>query len=209
VSEFRNTWKAAFKAKGFRYQFIGVLVLLIAILIYLPSFFNEVIGPKRGLVLSDFIMDFFTPEDYSWPIFLLIYAALAIVVQGVINKPAHILFGLICYLVITLLRMITMYVFTLEPPIGMIILHDPIIDKIAYGGSAFTKDLFFSGHVATLTLLAFLEHRRWVKWFVMLATFLVGSLLIIQRVHYTIDVVVAPVMVMAIAQILKRMLRLS
>jgi hypothetical protein len=154
-------------------------------------------------------MGLFTPQDYSWPIFLLIYASLAVVVQGVINQPAQILFGLMCYLLITLLRMITMYVFTLEPPIGIVILHDPLIDKIAYGGSAFTKDLFFSGHVATLTLLTFLERRLWVKWFVLLATLVVGFLLIIQRVHYTIDVVVAPVMVVFIALSLKRMFRLS
>ncbi|MCU0368129.1 MAG: sphingomyelin synthase family protein [Cyclobacteriaceae bacterium] len=209
MSEFRNAWKEAFQAKVFRYQFIGVLVSLIAVLIYLPTFFNEVIGPKKGLVLNDFVMGLFTPQDYSWPIFLLIYASLSVVVQGVINQPAQILFGLMCYLLITLLRMITMYVFTLEPPIGIVILHDPLIDKIAYGGSAFTKDLFFSGHVATLTLLTFLERRLWVKWFVLLATLVVGFLLIIQRVHYTIDVVVAPVMVVFIALSLKRMFRLS
>jgi hypothetical protein len=204
-----RVWLHAIRNRHYRFQLIGVVAALLALLIYLPTFFNEVIGPKKGLVLNDFVMGLFTPQDYSWPIFLLIYVSLAVVVQGVINQPAQILFGLMCYLLITLLRMITMYVFTLEPPIGIVILHDPLIDKIAYGGSAFTKDLFFSGHVATLTLLTFLERRPWVKWFVLLATLVVGFLLIIQRVHYTVDVVVAPIMVVFIALSLKRMFRLS
>ena len=115
-----------------------------------------------------------------------------------------ILLGLKCYLLITLLRMTTMYVFTLDPPNGIIPLHDPIVDVIAYGGTVFNKDLFFSGHVASLTLFVLLEERPFFRKILFFNTLIVAGLLLLQRVHYTIDVIVAPLMVMGVFRLTKK-----
>lgn len=100
--------------------------------------------------------------------------------------------------------MITMYVFTLEPPEGIIPLHDPIVDVIAYGGQVFNKDLFFSGHVATLTLFVLLEERPVIKKMLVLNTIIVAGLILLQRVHYTIDVMVAPVIMLGVYKLMKQ-----
>lgn len=105
---------------------------------------------------------------------------------------------------ITLFRMISMYTLTLEPPVGIIPLHDPIVDVIAYGGNVFNKDLFFSGHIATLTLFVLLEDRPLLKKILIVNSFLVAVLILLQRVHYTIDVVVAPFITVGIHRIIKR-----
>ncbi len=100
--------------------------------------------------------------------------------------------------------MITMYLYTLEPPIGIIPLHDPIVDIIAYGGQVFNKDLFFSGHVATLTLFVLLEERPVMKKILILNTSIVAGLILLQRVHYTIDVISAPFIMIGIFKLTKK-----
>lgn len=100
--------------------------------------------------------------------------------------------------------MVTMYVFTLEPPAGIIPLHDPIVDVIAYGGQVFNKDLFFSGHVATLTLFVLLEERPVIKKILTLNTLIVAGLILLQRVHYTIDVVAAPLLMIGLFRLAKK-----
>jgi len=177
---------------------------LLTILLALPYYFHSVIGPKPGLQLQDPILNLFTPQDFSVLIFTLIYLSLFIVLWGLINKPYGIALGLGSYLVVTIVRTITMYVFTLEPPTGIIVLQDPFIDRVAYGGNVFTKDLFFSGHVATLTLLGLVEERPWAKKSVLCSTLIVGVLIIIQRVHYTIDVVAAPFITYGIVKLFNR-----
>ncbi|MEO6133412.1 MAG: phosphatase PAP2-related protein, partial [Saprospiraceae bacterium] len=59
--------------------------------------------------------------------------------------------------------------------------------------STFAKDLFFSGHVSTMTLLVLVEKKEWIKWVKAVFTLAIGILLAWQHVHYTIDLVVAPV----------------
>lgn len=201
MDEHRNEWREALRHQQFIIQFVTVIVLLISFLLCLPFFFHEVIGPRPGIMLNDFVLNLFSPRDYSWLIFILIYLSLAIVLQGVLLKPYHLLYSLTCYLGINLIRMITMYVLTLEPPAGIVELHDPLMDNMAYGGKIVTKDLFFSGHVATLTLLAFTENRKLLKWFVCIATSIVGVLLMMQRVHYTLDVIIAPIVTYAVIKI--------
>jgi PAP2 superfamily C-terminal len=186
------TWNSAVRNKAFICQLVVTVVALLTILLSLPYYFHSVIGPKPGLQLHDPILNLFPPQDFSVLIFALIYISLIIVLWGLINKPYAIALGLGSYLIITLVRTLTMYVFTLDPPVGIIVLQDPFIDRIAYGGNVFTKDLFFSGHVATLTLLALLEERPLAKYWVICCVVCVGILIIIQRVHYTIDVVAAP-----------------
>jgi hypothetical protein len=170
----------------------------------LPYFFHSVIGPKPGWQLEDPILKLFIPRDFSVLIFTLIYLSLFIVLLGLIKKPYLIALGLGSYLVITIARMITMYLFTLEPPDGIIVLQDPFIDRLAYGGNVFTKDLFFSGHMATLTLLGLVEERPWAKKIVFGCTLVAGVLIIIQRVHYTIDVLAAPVITYGIIKLLNQ-----
>jgi hypothetical protein len=198
------TWNSAVHNKAFIVQVVITVVALLTILLSLPYYFHSVIGPKPGLQLQDPILNLFPPQDFSVLIFALIYICLFIVLWGLINKPYGMALGLGSYLIITLVRTLTMYLFTLEPPAGIIVLQDPFIDRIAYGGNVFTKDLFFSGHVATLTLLGLMEERPWAKYWVVCCTVCVGILIIIQRVHYTIDVVAAPIITYGIVKLFNR-----
>lgn len=99
--------------------------------------------------------------------------------------------------------MLTIYLFTLEPPIGWIPLKDPFVALVAYE-PAFAKDLFFSGHTATLCCLIFFERNGMFKGIKVVATLIVALFLLIQHIHYTVDIVGAPLFTYAAFLSVKR-----
>jgi PAP2 superfamily C-terminal len=204
VVDQKNRWTEALQKRSFVVQLILVTIFILITVSGLPYFFHAIIGPKPGIIINDPVLNAFAPRDNSWLIFGLIYLSLGITLQGIYNKPEMILLGLKCYLLITVLRIFSMYVITLEAPEGIIPLHDPIVDLIAYGGNVFNKDLFFSGHVATLTLFALLEERVIQKRILVISVVLVAGLILLQRVHYSIDVLVAPMVTILLFQVMKR-----
>jgi PAP2 superfamily C-terminal len=203
VNDLKNPWSKAIQAKGFVVQLIFTAVSILMVVSLLPYFFHSIIGPKPGIRINDVVLNALTPQDHSWIIFGLIYLSLMITLQGIYRKPELVLLGLKSYLALTLFRMVTMYVITLEAPEGIIPLHDPLVDVIAYGGNVFNKDLFFSGHVATLTLFVLVEERPIYKRILLVNSLLVAGLILLQRVHYTVDVVVSPFMSIAIFRMMK------
>jgi PAP2 superfamily C-terminal len=198
------TWQEALQNKKFKIQFIGILILLLVFLFLVPWYFKNIIEPRPGAQLNDFVLNLFPPSDHSTLIFILIYSAVVWALVSLIQKPFQFLIALTAYCIMNYLRMATLWIFPLEPPIGIIPLRDPIIEWIAYGDIPFLKDLFFSGHVATLSILALMEKNtiaKIVKWMVVIA---VGLLLMHQRVHYSVDVVVGILVSVLIVYGLKR-----
>jgi membrane protein implicated in regulation of membrane protease activity len=66
------------------------------------------------------------------------------------------------------------------------------VERFFYAApSPITKDLFFSGHTATLLLLALAVPPGWHRRMLAVATFLIGSLVLVQHAHYTYDVLAA------------------
>ncbi len=82
----------------------------------------------------------------------------------------------------------------LEPPAGLIPLFDPVLVPF-YGLNPVTKDLFYSGHTGAVFLIYLFLQRKQEKLFALIAGILVAVLLLIQHIHYTIEVLIAPVFV--------------
>jgi len=168
---------------------LGTITATVVLVLCLPLYFNQVILPKPGVVLKDPLMDWLPAANCSWPIFLIIYGTVAWTAFANRSQPVLLLSGLMTYLLVSIARLVTMYMFTLEPPPGMILLGDPVINRLAYGSDSFAKDLFFSGHSSTLTILVMLSQHKWVRIIMILCLVAVGLMLIAQRVHYTVDIV--------------------
>ncbi|GAB4287640.1 MAG: hypothetical protein Kow0098_04490 [Ignavibacteriaceae bacterium] len=184
-----KAWRRYLQYKKNRSELILTLILLIATLILLSGFliFTE---NRDGTRLADPLLSLFDPYDLTWLIFILIYASILIAVFSLINHPARLVFTIQLYILMALIRMIAMYLMPLEPPEKMIILKDPLIENIGTG-IILTKDLFFSGHTATLFILFLTATNRYLKTFFLLLTVIVAVSVLIQHVHYTIDVVAA------------------
>ncbi len=201
------TWRQALNLKRFRAHAFISLVAAALILSSISYFFNHILLPKPGIVLDDFILNLFTPIDWSWIIFGLIYSSVLLTIGFNYTKPFVILLGIETYVAVNLFRFITLYAITLEPPVGIIALIDPVITKIAYGDVVYLKDLFFSGHVATMTLLFLLEQNRFRKTLLAITTLLVAFFILWQHVHYSVDVLFAPLFTWFIFSLIQRIQR--
>ncbi len=130
--------------------------------------------------------------EVSMVVFTLLYTCIILGITQLIKKPAELLVGLQAYLIITVTRFITMLLVPLEAPEGILILKDPFVDTLFYQQPV-TKDLFFSGHTATVSLFIFLLYeRKGLRYTFGLAALTLGILLLFQHAHYTVDVLVAP-----------------
>jgi hypothetical protein len=145
-----------------------------------------------GAVINDPILPHLPVVDMTWPLTFLIYSSLGLLIWSNRNDPRAFLLACQTYSLMIFTRTITLYSFPLEAPVDIIPLADPIVMAKSEHGLIHTKDLFFSGHTAT-TFLCFLTtvNPRLRAWF-LIASLLVGMFVLLQHVHYTIDVIAAP-----------------
>lgn len=190
-SKTQHGWRGAWKSVAFRRSLLGALLTLLALASTLPDFF-DFIATKPGALPPDPLIAYLGPADLSIPIFSVLYAVILLAVISVANRPYLLLRGLFAYALLLVLRMITMTVFTLEPPSDAIPLLDPVTGPFYPGNAPFLKDLFFSGHTATLALMAFLVDRKPLRIVAWCATLAVATMVVTQHVHWTVDVVAAP-----------------
>ncbi|MBS1490783.1 MAG: hypothetical protein JSS93_09670 [Bacteroidetes bacterium] len=183
------SWKEVFHSKRFLIYFFLSLAGLVAFALFLPYFFNFILLPKPGQQLTDPVLNFFIPKDWSVEIFILIYFSAIISIISNLYKPKILLLGLQSYVLVNFMRLTSLYLFTLEAPEGIIPLADPFLSLFAYGQEVYVKDLFFSGHASTLAVLFLIEERRFIKWFIFCASLSMSLFLIWQRVHYSIDII--------------------
>jgi hypothetical protein len=204
----RTTWKEALQNRYFVYGLLLLGLSLLALALFMPYFFGEVIAQKKGIWLNDFILDRLTPVDWSWTIFTLSYSCAFLTIATNYKNPYVMVEGLATYNIVTWLRMVTIYLFTLEPPKGMIFLKDPFISLIVYP-ELFAKDLFFSGHISSMTVFILMERNTVLRWIKIVASFIVAILILVQHVHYTLDVVAAPIFTYGVYRLVIRLQKAS
>jgi len=184
-------WLVAFKDVWFRKKLSVGLILLFGVILLMPSFFHFV-ESRNGYSFNDILLRTLAPKDVSLFIFICIWSLVLLFIFRSLNDPELFLLYLYCYLFLCLCRFITITAVPLNPPEGLIELRDPI-GNYFYGSKKFiTRDLFFSGHTATISLLSFCFRTRIDKTIAALGALLVGCFLLVQHVHYTIDVIAAP-----------------
>ncbi len=182
-------------------EIVITVVLLITMLIIFSNFLSF-IEERHGVVLPDPILNIFDPIDLTWLIFGLIYLSLVTAIISFATKPDLLFLALQSYSLLLIFRMIVMYVTPLEAPENMLSLNDPFVQFFGTG-SILTKDLFFSGHAATLFLLFLIADKKYLKVIFLISTFIVALAVLLQYVHYTVDVIVAPIFAYVSYRIIK------
>lgn len=182
-------WKHAYKSERFFSKFLGTLVLLISMMI-LFSVFTDFIEQRAGIRFQDPILEMFAARDLTWAIFTCIYGAIIAGVWILLYDPNRLRILFLAYTLMVFFRLIMMSLLPLDPPAGMILLQDPFVSFFVEG-KTLTRDLFFSGHTATMFLLFLTTPARSKKLFLFISIIVAAGVLL-QKVHYTIDVLVAP-----------------
>jgi membrane-associated phospholipid phosphatase len=180
-------WKDFFNKPAFRNEIFISVLLLVLTMIFLTHFLNWVEN-RQGVELPDPVLESFKSINLTWWIFLLIYGSIILAIITFIKDPGIILFAVQAYVVMVLIRIIMMYLVPLNPPEGMITLKDPFVELFGTGRNL-TKDLFFSGHTATLFLLFLIAKKKYLKIIFIICTITVAVFLLLQHVHYSIDVI--------------------
>ena len=185
-------WPKMWAQTSFRLRLGLVVALLLGLLPVVPGFYHF-IQARPGQLLADPLLALLPVHDVSVPTFALIYGAIAVTLVYLLPRPRLLLRALWGYYLLQVLRMATLWLLPLEPPPGLLPLHDPVMDRLfAITTQPIVRDLFFSGHTATMALLALAGRgRRW-RGVLGLLTGAVGLLVLVHRVHYSYDVLAAP-----------------
>ena len=197
------SWKTFFQNKKRRTEFIITLLVLVPLMLAFSQFILF-IEQRDGVVLNDPLLNTFNPINLTWLTFSLIYLSLIMFFVSVIKDPKKLMIGLQSYGLMVIFRTIAMYLTPLEAPGTLLVLDDPFVQLFGKG-DVLTKDLFFSGHTGTLFLLFLLAEKRTLKILFLTSTIMVGSAVLLQHVHYSIDVFVAPFVAYCSYRIIKKL----
>jgi hypothetical protein len=185
----KNTWASPLK----RNQILIGTALMLAVVVLLPHFFNQ-IQKRKGIVLNDWLLAMIVPHNVSVMIFAIIWGMVIFAAFRAIRDPSIYIVYCWSLFFVSLARLTCISLVPLDPPRGLIPLTDPLTG-IFYGNSVVTKDLFFSGHTAILTLIFLCLKKYNDRIIGFVATITVAFLLLVQHIHYTIDVITAPIVV--------------
>jgi hypothetical protein len=185
-----DKWAQAIKDPLFRKKLYTGLISLIITLGSLTFFFQH-IEQKSGAVIPDIVLDFLSATDVSIPIFTCVWSMTILIIVRSVQSPKLFVTVLFGFVFMELSRMITITLFPLNPPADLIPLVDPLANSF-YGKNFITKDLFYSGHTATMFLFFLCFRRKTDKLLSLSCSIAVGVLVLVQHVHYTIDVIAAP-----------------
>jgi membrane-associated phospholipid phosphatase len=171
---------------------LRITVLLLILTLYFFLSFLAFAETRQGSVFNDPVLELFEPQDFSVITFILTYGCSIIGMWAALRNPSVFLSILQAYILLCVFRIITIYCTAFVAPPKIIPLEDFLLDQSLYQGRENLRDLFFSGHTATLLLFALCLKDRLLRIFFFIASALVGILLVMQHVHYSIDVVAAP-----------------
>ncbi len=191
LPETLQTWRRAWRRRLFRIKFIFVWVLIFPLLAAFPVFFQH-IEKREGIVLNDWVLNQLSVHNVSLAVFILIWGATLLAIIRCIKNPQILLLLLWTYLLVSLTRMLCIWLVPLNAPPHLIPLVDPLTNFF-YGKQYVTKDLFFSGHTCSVFIVFLGLEKKWDKIITLIFVICIGTLLLIQHVHYTIDVLAAPV----------------
>jgi len=185
-SIWKETWKLAYR----RQQIVIGTIIMLSVVFTMPLFFGH-IEKRQGTLIKDPVLAAIPPHNVSVLIFAIIWGMIFLTMIRAAYKPSIYIIYCWALIPITLARFVSISIVPLEPPIGLIPLTDPLTG-VFYGQALITKDLFFSGHIATLTLIFLCLEKRNDKIIGFIATLVVAFLLLVQHIHYTIDILTSP-----------------
>jgi len=190
MRKFIEQWKRAWRVRSFREQLVVTVPVLLISLVALRIFL-EYIEHRSGVMIADPVLELLPVIDLTWITFALLCSGLVLGIATLCFRPYALVRTLRAFVVMTLLRIVYISFLPLDPPPEAIPLVDPFVQVLG-SGVVLTRDLFFSGHTATMVLLALAVPWRDLKIVLSIGALAIAICDILQHVHYVIDVLTAP-----------------
>lgn len=186
---FPSMWSIHFSSTRFCLLIGACITFLIFSIIFITKSL-AVIDLQSGTLLYDPVHALLPVAiDWSNIIFFLTYSSVFIVLIDVVTKsPNQVLRLGFAIGLMKILRSFSMFLIPLEPPVGIVALQDPLVSFMTPNHVVALRDLFFSGHCATMMILLLVAVSPLVKKWMRIIIVIVPLLILQQRVHYTVDV---------------------
>lgn len=200
----KQSWKAAFADRTFALQFIGALAVFSIFPLKADDYFQW-IQLREGTQWNDPILNALPSLNVSYPIFGIIYLSVIYLLYRLLQDPKRFLWFAWAFNLETGFRFLSIYLVALSPPAGLVDLHDPLAEIFIYGENmAITKDLFFSGHTATMVFVCFFLPSGSERKVAIGLSLILVTLLLVQHVHYSMDILAAPLFTLAAIWLVKK-----
>ncbi|MFM6947538.1 MAG: phosphatase PAP2-related protein [Aquirufa sp.] len=189
INSVNTNWSIAWKQSSFRWNFILAL-LYFSIFPFKADDYFQWIQKREGIQLNDWILELIPAINFSYPIFTIIYLGVIYLLVQLLREPKKFIWFAWAFNLETSLRFLTIYCIPLNPPSDLIILQDPLAEIFIYGENlAITKDLFFSGHTATMIFICSFLTSKIERKMAIIFTGILIVLLLFQHIHYSIDII--------------------
>jgi hypothetical protein len=186
------SWRQAWKSTAFRVHLVVTVAAVTAVAASAHLLF-DFIEARSGPRLHDPLLDLLPSRDVSWIIFFFLYSGVVAGLYANLKKPLRLLLSFQAYVLVMLMRYTTLTLWPLDPPAGYMPLREPVVQLFfTSDGRIISRDLFFSGHMSTLLVLIFTVGPSLVRRMLVFFMVILAVLLLIQHVHYTIDILAAP-----------------
>lgn len=192
LQEQQDTWSSALSRPLFRTKFILVWLLIFPLLAIFHVFFAH-IEKRNGVVLNDWLLNQLPAHNVSVAVFIFIWGTFLLAILRSIKDPNALMLMLWTYLLVSISRILCIWMIPLNAPQHLIPLIDPLTNFF-YGKQYITKDLFYSGHTSSAFITFLGLRKKGDKIFTLVSVICIGILLLVQHVHYTIDILAAPIM---------------
>ena len=200
----KQSWKAAFENRTFTLQFVAALAVFLIFPFKADDYFQW-IQLREGIQWNDPLLNFLPALYVSYPICGIIYFSVIYLLYRLLQDPKKFLWFAWAFNIETAFRFLSIYLVALNPPTGLVDLHDPLAEIFIYGENmAITKDLFFSGHTATMVFVCFFLPTVRERRIAIGLSLVLVTLLLIQHVHYSLDIAAAPLFTLAAIWIVKK-----
>ena len=169
------------------------LLVMVLVALYLVKLLNgfylPVLEHRPGISIKDPLLDWLPPVDCSWPIFILLYGSLVYGLISLVRFPVVFLQLLFAFAFMYLVRFLCIFFVPLAEPKDLIPLYDPFLESLFFQATILKRDLFFSGHFASIFLLFLSMKPRSMKIVYFFLAIALAIMILFQHVHYSYDIV--------------------
>ncbi len=187
----KSNWGSAWNNKSFRTTIILECLALILLLFSTVTFYRWLEVQKEGVILDDVFLRFIPALDVSMPIAILEASVFILCILRSVTNPNLAITILFALALQFSFRLVTIDLTRFLPPPGLVELKDPF-GSMAFHSRYITRDLFYSGHTSSQFIFYLCARKKYDRYYMLFTTITIGIMVLIQHVHYTIDVVSAP-----------------